>query len=148
MKRRSASQRKRWPLPSVPVPSTTATPTKPLKSVIVLGSPPMPGTAESTGPGKLAWTSGPPNGLGMSTLPGMGKGAALGRLRSSSASRDNLGPAARLRGGFVPARGARRGGEADFCKPGRGRDHMVALLLEGGLRYHGKAVAPGAQAER
>src|SRR5262249_57764699 len=98
--------------------------------VIVLGSPAMPGTVESTGPGKLAWTSGPPNGLGMSTPPGMGKGAALGRLRSSSASSDSLG----WRGRPGPARGARRGGEADLGKSGRGWDHMVALLLEGGLR--------------
>src|SRR5262245_4088569 len=142
MKRRSTSHSRGLPLPSVPLPSTRTTPTKPLKSVRALGSPPVPGTVESAGPGRLKWSSGPPNGLGMRAPPGMGRGSTLGRLRSSRSSRDGLAPAARLRGGLVPARGARRGGGADVCKTGRGWDHMVALLLEGGLRYNENAIRP------
>src|SRR5262249_27694773 len=120
MKRKSASQRSGLPLLSVPVPWTRATPTKPLKSPMELGSPPtLSGVDESAGPGRWKWASGPPNGLGTSKPPEIGMGATtLGRLRSSSGSRNNLRPS------------------------NQGKYFIFALLFDGGLRYHGKNIAP------
>src|SRR5438270_8363640 len=69
---------------------------------------------------------------------------ADGRLRSSNASRDNRG----RRGRGAGARGARRNGQRDFKESSQGRSDMVTLLLRGGLRGYGRAIAAGAQTER
>src|SRR5260370_30770350 len=61
---------------------------------MLLGSPPtLFGVAESAGPGRWRWTSGPANGVGSNTPPGMGTGPTLGILRSSKRSRNSLRPA-------------------------------------------------------
>jgi hypothetical protein len=78
----------------------------------------------------------------------MGKGATLGRLRSSSGSRDNLRRAGHRHRLRVRARGPRGRGATDFSESSQERNNIVVLLLEGGLRYHDKGIASGAQTER
>src|SRR5262245_10212059 len=141
MKRTSARQRRALPALSVPAPVTWATPTKPLKSVIVPGTPPRPGTAESAGPGVLRWTSGPPNRLGTRTPPGIGRGATLGRQRSSNRSRDSRGRAAPGR------RGRARRRAAGLKKLGQESDH-IAVLLEKAVCVTVERLPPGAQTGR
>src|SRR5262249_923653 len=145
MKRRSTSHSRGLPPPSVPVPSTRTTPTKPLKSVMALGSPPVPGTVEATGPGRLKGASGPPNGggrewrgggargLGMGGRRGRGRGATLGRLRSSRRSRDNGGRADRHREPRRRSWRLRPYGAPDWKQSGAESSHMVPLLAEDGL---------------
>src|SRR5262249_51837618 len=143
MKRRSVSQNRELPWLSVPVPCTWATPTKPLKLVIVLGSPPTrPVVVLSAGPGSWKWMSGPPSRWKFGMAPGMGRGVPLGRLRSSRRSRDNwLFDEHR----HDPGRGARaapRRGASTFRWPHHDGYHIIALLLAGGLRYKEKASLP------
>src|SRR5262245_15542937 len=99
---------------------------EPLKSVMVLGSPPTrPVEVLSAGPGNWKWMSGPPSRWKSGTAPGMGMGETLGRLRSSSASRDKLCPPRR---GQAHRGRTRRGGGADFRESSKEGNHIVALL--------------------
>src|SRR5262249_30448942 len=143
MKRRSVSQNRELPWLSVPVPCTWATPTKPLKLVIVLGSPPTrPVLVLSAGPGSWKWMSGPPSRWKFGMAPGTGTGVPLGKLRPSSTSRDGL-----VRVGGRHAYRARRRGDANSKEVARGRKLMVALLERTGLRRVG-STSLGAQTGR
>src|SRR5260370_1001613 len=113
---------------------------------MLLGSPPtLFGVAESAGPGRWRWTSGPANGVGSNTPPGMGTGPTLGILRSSKRSRNSLRPAALRRGQHLRTPEARRRGEADFGWTSQGWYLIVTLLFNRGPRYHGKVITPDAQ---